>query len=285
MSGYISQVKGENKFAYDTYTDPASKFNAAIKISGGMAQDGANVLLCTSSGNTGIGTTSPTQKLEVNGNVKATSFIGNLNWSYITNKPTSFTPAAHTHNLLTWNEDVRSTATTPSDYKKTFKFVGIKAPDAVGLTTTIAGSYVSLFGWKGYSDNSGPKSWELASDNKDRIHVRSGAGIQNNGSGNENWSNWNTLAYTTDNFPSNQINTLTDYAKATEASSIAATDSLNTALGKLEYKADVACDWITSVTATDTDEYINKWGEIVGFLDSVKEGTDILDEFVTRKTN
>jgi hypothetical protein len=66
---------------------------------------------------------------------------------------------------------------------------------------------------------------------------------------------------------------------------LTATDTLNTALGKLEYKADIAYDWYKSVTDTDTDEYINKWSEIVGFLDSVKEGTDILDEFVTRKTN
>lgn len=50
-----------------------------------------------SSGNVGIGITSPTQKLHVQGNVAATSFIGNLDWSYITNKPTSFTPSAHTH--------------------------------------------------------------------------------------------------------------------------------------------------------------------------------------------
>lgn len=81
------------------------------------------------------------------------------------------------------------------------------------------------------------------------------------------------------------IITLTGYTKATTASDLATTDTLNAALGKLEYKADHAYNWIISVTAEDTDEYINKWGEIVGFLDSVKEGTDILDEFVTRKTD
>lgn len=86
------------------------------------------------------------------------------------------------------------------------------------------------------------------------------------------------------NLNGSYINALTGYSKASSGSSIVATDTLNTALGKLEYKADYAYSWVTSVTATDTDEYINKWGEIVGFLDSVKEGTDILDEFVTRKT-
>lgn len=83
------------------------------------------------------------------------------------------------------------------------------------------------------------------------------------------------------------ITALTGYAKETSESALSAADSLNIALGKLEYKADLgktAYDWYRSVTDADTDEYINKWGEIVDFLDSVKKDTDILDEFVTRKT-
>lgn len=86
------------------------------------------------------------------------------------------------------------------------------------------------------------------------------------------------------NHTTEQITSLSNYAKATSASDLATSDTLNYALGKLEYTARYAYDWVIGVTATDTDEYINKWSEIVGFLDSVKEGTDILDEFVTRKT-
>ena len=97
-----------------------------------------------------------------------------------------------------FDSDSKSTATIPSNYKAAFKFVGIKTPSAIGLTTTVAGSYVSLFGWKGYTDNSGPHSWELASGNTQRIYVRSGVGIQNNGVGNEDWNDWHTLAYTSD---------------------------------------------------------------------------------------
>lgn len=85
----------------------------------------------------------------------------------------------------------------------------------------------------------------------------------------------------------NKITALTGYTKATAVSALAATDTLNAALGKLEYKADLgkaAYDWYSSVTAEDTDKLVNKWGEIVDFLDSVAEGTDITDEFVTRKT-
>ena len=97
---------------------------------------------------------------------------------------------------------------------------------------------------------------------------------------------WNIVYATTlyGNLDGTHVNKLTGYIKSTSASNIAATDTLNAALGKLEYKAHYAYDWIIGVTATDTDEYINKWSEIVGFLDSVKEDTDILDEFVTRKT-
>lgn len=92
-------------------------------------------------------------------------------------------------------------------------------------------------------------------------------------------------SFTPSDHASSLVTSLSGYSKATSASDLATTDTLNAALGKLEYKSDYAYDWITTVTATDTDEYINKWGEIVDFLDSVKEGTDILDEFVTRKTD
>lgn len=98
----------------------------------------------------------------------------------------------------TYTSNSRSVATIPSDYKAVFKFVGIKDPSAIGLTKDIAGTYVSLFGWKGWSDNSGPDSWELASGNKQRIYVRSGVGIQSNGTGSEDWNEWHKLAYTSD---------------------------------------------------------------------------------------
>lgn len=83
------------------------------------------------------------------------------------------------------------------------------------------------------------------------------------------------------------ITAISDYAIATEDSAIDATDSLNTALGKLEYKADLgktAHAWYQSVTAEDTDNYVNKWNEIVDFLDSVKEESDITSAFVTTNT-
>lgn len=83
------------------------------------------------------------------------------------------------------------------------------------------------------------------------------------------------------NLDGTYIHALTNYVKATEIDSINATDSLNTALGKLELKADFIYN---DLFGTDSDDIINKWSEIVDFIDSVAEGTDITDEFVTRKT-
>lgn len=84
-----------------------------------------------------------------------------------------------------------------------------------------------------------------------------------------------------------EITAISDYTIATEDSAIDTLDSLNTALGKLEYKADLgktAYAWYQSVTAEDTDTIVNKWNEIVDFLDSVKEESDITTTFVTTTT-
>ena len=52
------------------------------------------------SGNVGIGTTDPSKKLEVNGDVKATSFIGNLDGQYI-NRLTNYSKATSTESINT----------------------------------------------------------------------------------------------------------------------------------------------------------------------------------------
>lgn len=102
---------------------------------------------------------------------------------------------------------------------------------------------------------------------------------------NENISKKSDIGHT---HSTKDITVIDDYTIATEDSSINTTDSLNTALGKLEYKADLgktAYVWYQSVTAEDTDALVNKWNEIVDFLDSVKEGSDITTAFVTTNTS
>lgn len=89
-----------------------------------------------------------------------------------------------------------------------------------------------------------------------------------------------------------QIYSLTSYSynyNLTDTpTNLKATDTLNQALAKLEHKANqgvAAYNWYISVTAEDTDEYVNKWQEIVDFLNEVKNSDgDILDQFVTIKT-
>ena len=85
------------------------------------------------------------------------------------------------------------------------------------------------------------------------------------------------------NLDGTYINALTGYSKATSAADLAATDTLNTALGKLEYKAGIAYSWYRTITDDDTDDIINKWDEVVDFVNGLD--TDLTDEFVTRKTN
>lgn len=93
--------------------------------------------------------------------------------------------------------------------------------------------------------------------------------------------------------PTIQITSLTGYSYnyilENEPINLATTDTLNQALAKLEHKANqgvAAFNWYMSVTAEDTDEYINKWQEIVDFIDDLKESDgNILDQFVTIGTN
>lgn len=106
--------------------------------------------------------------------------------------------------------------------------------------------------------------------------------------------NWDDITGKPENFaPSqhthttNDITSLYGYTIASTASDLITTDTLNVALGKLEFKANLgvsAYEWYQSITADDTDQVINKWGEIVDFIDSVQEGSDILFSFVTTAT-
>ena len=89
-----------------------------------------------------------------------------------------------------------------------------------------------------------------------------------------------------------EVISLTGYTAITElpelAPNLVVSDTLNQALAKLEYKANngqAAYLWYKSVTEeNDSDAIVNKWQEIVDFIDSVAEGTDITEEFVTTKT-
>lgn len=71
------------------------------------------------------------------------------------------------------------------------------------------------------------------------------------------------------NLDGTYVNKLTGYTKATAIGSIAATDTLNTALGKLEYKADVAYNLVKG--AYDGDGTIENLTEILKVLEGIKD--------------
>lgn len=79
---------------------------------------------------------------------------------------------SHAHSLLSKPADNRSVATMPEDYNGKFFFTGMKRRDA--LSAPGSDTYVNGFGWRGWSDSSGGKAWEVFGDNAD-LYVRCGA--------------------------------------------------------------------------------------------------------------
>ena len=71
---------------------------------------------------------------------------------------------------------------------------------------------------------------------------------------------------------SDQITTLTSYVKTTSDSSLSTSDSLNTALGKLEYKGDLGVTAYNLVNAAyDGDGTIENLKEILKVLEGIKD--------------
>lgn len=71
------------------------------------------------------------------------------------------------------------------------------------------------------------------------------------------------------NLDGTYVNKLTGYAKAITVAALATTDTLNTALGKLEYKLDIAYDLVTK--ANDNDGTIENLKEILDVLAGIKD--------------
>lgn len=84
------------------------------------------------------------------------------------------------------------------------------------------------------------------------------------------------------NLDGTYVNKLTGYTKATAIGNIATTDSLNTALGKLEFKTDFIYNDL--IGGDNNAAVIDKWSEIKDFIAEIGNSTDITDAFVTRKT-
>ena len=272
----IRTPSGSNKYIYLRYN---SSITSSILLTGTYFGPSSN-----SSGKLSLGTSA--DKWD---HVYAKTFIGNLDWSYITNKPTSFTPAAHDHKRIISSDDSFvgiEPSVLPSKYEK-----------GVTFNTCYSANWPSTYGnlltLRGRGDSQIFVTWSAAQtatvqDVSNEIYLRS----KRDSIAGDVWSNW-TRVLTNKNYgsyvaakahthPTSDINLLTGYTKATSASDLVTTDTLNTALGKLEYKAGIAYSWYRTITEDDTDEIINKWDEVVDFVNNL--AVDLTEEFVTRKT-
>lgn len=86
---------------------------------------------------------------------------------------------------LTGWADTRNVATTPNDYNRYLKVVGIKTPTASGLTSAQGGSYATLVGIRGWNDSSGGNSHEIAFAGNGSLYHRHGATTT--------WSAWDKI--------------------------------------------------------------------------------------------
>lgn len=126
-------------------------------------------------------------------------------WDKIQNKPSSFTPASHTHDDRYYTEtemnakldgkanayhthysistiaDNRNTNTTPNDYNGTLIFQGMKFNNKINSPSSDTYSY--LLGLRGWADSSGGNSHELAFNNTG-VYWRNGF---------SEWGGWNRI--------------------------------------------------------------------------------------------
>lgn len=146
-------------------------------------------------------------------------------WDKIQNKPSSFTPASHTHDDRYYTEtemnakldgkanayhthysistiaDNRNTNTTPNDYNNTFIFQGLK--DNSKINSPSSDTYSYLLGLRGWSDSSGGNSHELAFNNTG-VYWRNG--------GTTSWNSWHRI-YTDNYHPIADVANSVDWSK------------------------------------------------------------------------
>lgn len=78
--------------------------------------------------------------------------------------------------------DTRSVNHVPNDYNGLFIMRGIKNLTTIGLSDS--GAYATVWGWRGWSNETGGHAWEIASTNKD-LYTRHGETTS--------WSSWATI--------------------------------------------------------------------------------------------
>lgn len=82
------------------------------------------------------------------------------------------------------------------------------------------------------------------------------------------------------NLDGNMINSLTGYIKATELLNLLENDSLLNALGKLEYKADLTYDLVTSVY--EGVHTIEELREMLKILEEIQNSSEVLNSYLSK---
>ena len=185
-----------------------------------------------------------TSYISAGGVITTGTFKGNLDWSYITNKPNTFTPSAHEHTYIL---DIGNNKHTTFAYSK------------VGLT---AQATEQLAAWNGYELRAIHKS-QLAGmhthawNSLTHSSTTANQAILTNGSAN-GWKLYTLNISAWDN-------------AASKAHSHANKSVLDGITSGLISNWNTAYTFVHTITGTDTDNVINKWDEIVNFLAGITE--------------
>ena len=123
-------------------------------------------------------------------NVKYANSAGSVAWGNVTGKPSTYTPASHTHTSLKSDTDNRNSNTKPNDYNGILNIAGLKGNDKIGLDTNTYGPYSCLIGVRGWGDSSGGNAHELAFTGNGHIAHRHGSTTS--------WGSWNRIAHVSD---------------------------------------------------------------------------------------
>lgn len=169
---------------------------------------------------------------------------------------------------------------TPTDsHYTTHLYVGASGTAAKGATTN-GNTYIKL-----YDNSTARESYKITGTG--RVTVTSDAN-GNIGINTPETIAWGSVTGKPTSFApaahthsTKEITPLTDYSKATTAGDLATTDTLNTALGKLEYKADYAYDFIVATMSEtgDSNTTIDRLKEVFDVLSGITE-TDTITALV-----
>ena len=92
--------------------------------------------------------------------------------------------------------DTRSVNQVPNDYGRLFIMRGIKNLTTIGLSA--GGNYATVWGWRGWSDNTGGHAWEIASTDND-LYTRHGETTS--------WTSWAKILNSSNyqNYPNTKV--------------------------------------------------------------------------------